>query len=324
MEFTDPTLLRLAEQLDSPDPGIRRVAVMELVDSQEPDAVKLLIRALNDDDPDVREEAARMVDEFDADDMADVLVEALNSPDENVRNAAAHALADLKDVRIAPSLILALEGTADPTVLGGILRALKPLRAPGACAAALNLLDHEDPRVRRESIGVIGYLRDPATLDALIARSQQDSDDDVRRAAVNALRFGSASRVGSPLMEALHDAHWQVRAEAAASLGRLQVQTALDALIRATDDEFWQVREKAVDALGQLKDVRAVDAVGQCTKDENSNLRKAAVCALGEIADVSAKPYLQRVLSDPDPDVRKLAYWAMNRLGFQPVGVIPG
>src|SRR5690606_27734291 len=113
-------------------------------------------------------EAARMVDEFDADDMADVLVEALNSSDENVRNAAAHALADLKDVRIAPSLILALEGTADPTVLGGILRALKPLRAPGACAAALNLLDHEDPRVRRESIGVIGYLRDPATLDALI------------------------------------------------------------------------------------------------------------------------------------------------------------
>ena len=323
MEFTDPLLLRIAEQLDSPDPGIRRVGVMELVDSQEPEAVQLLIRALNDEDASVREEAAKVVDEFDADDMADVLVEALNSSDENVRNAAAHALADLKDIRIAPSLITALQGTDDPMVLSGILRALKPLRAPDAKAVALDMFDHADALVRREAIGVIGYLRDAGTLDALIRLSQFDNDDDVRRTAVNALRFGSGEAVGSPLMQALHDSHWQVRAEAAASLGRLRIANALQALINATRDEFWQVREKAVDALGQLRDPKAVEAVGACTSDDNSNLRKAAVSALGEIADRAAKPYLQRVLDDPDPDVRKLAYWAMNRIGYQAVGVLP-
>jgi HEAT repeat protein len=103
--YDDPMLQQIAENLASEDPGIRRVAVLELVDCGEPEAAELLILALNDPDPAVRQEAAKMVDEFDAVDIADALIAALQDSNEVVRNAAAHALADLKDPAAALPLL---------------------------------------------------------------------------------------------------------------------------------------------------------------------------------------------------------------------------
>ncbi len=89
-DYADPQLQALAQGLASSDPGIRRVAVLDLVDCAEPEAAELLILALNDPDPAVRQEAAKVVDEFDAADIAEALIAALGDTDEVVRNAAAH------------------------------------------------------------------------------------------------------------------------------------------------------------------------------------------------------------------------------------------
>ena len=67
--YDDPELQAIAVKLTSDDPGIRRVAVMSLVDSGEPEAVELVIHALQDSNTEVRQEAAKVVDEFDAADM---------------------------------------------------------------------------------------------------------------------------------------------------------------------------------------------------------------------------------------------------------------
>ena len=53
--YDDPQLQSLAANLASADPGIRRVAVLDLVDCAEPQAAELLILALNDPDPSVRQ-----------------------------------------------------------------------------------------------------------------------------------------------------------------------------------------------------------------------------------------------------------------------------
>ena len=108
-QYQDPELQELAERLASDDAGLRRVAVLDLVDCPEPEAVELLIQALNDADPLVRQEAAKVVDEFESAQMADALIAALNDSDEVVRNAAAHALSDLKD----PAAAAPLQLTAD-------------------------------------------------------------------------------------------------------------------------------------------------------------------------------------------------------------------
>ena len=75
-DFTDPLLISIDLRLKDADAGIRRVAVMELVDSPEPEAVELLIIALSDTDENVRMEAAKVIDEFEPVDILDALVGA--------------------------------------------------------------------------------------------------------------------------------------------------------------------------------------------------------------------------------------------------------
>ena len=77
--YTDPLLSSIEARLEDADVGIRRVAVMDLVDSSEPEAVELLIKALSDEDAAVRMEAAKVIDEFEPVDMMDALVGALTS-----------------------------------------------------------------------------------------------------------------------------------------------------------------------------------------------------------------------------------------------------
>ena len=313
-DYDDPELQDIADKLASDDVALRRVAVLSLVDSAEPEAADLLTRALKDPDPSVRREAAKVVDEFDSADIADALLAALGDSDETVRNAAAHALADLKDTAAARPLLDALQGSDDPFVIVGILGALKPMRLAESGPPALELLRHADPGVRREAVSVLGWLRVPANLPVLMERAREDGDAEVRRVAVSALSYGDPDSIGDALLAGLGDDNWQVRAEAASMIGKLRLRTALERLIEGTRDSFWQVREKAVEALGTLGDPQAVESVGVCTDDPVSNLRKAAVGALGEIGDERARDYVESALEDPDPDVRKTALWAQSKL----------
>ncbi|MGO9133379.1 MAG: HEAT repeat domain-containing protein [Methylovirgula sp.] len=309
----DPHLRAIAERLRSPDAGVRRVAVMDLVDCEDPGAAELLVAALKDSDPAVRREAAKILDEFDADGIAGALVEALTAEDEQVRNAAARALADLKDPGAVPALLAALSGD-DPFVLTGILRALKSFRVAEAEEPALRYLNHPTSTVRREAVGVLGYLKHRNALPALMASARKDADPEVRRAGVGSLLYGEAELVAPCLIEALHDPHWQVRAEAALSLGKLHCASGVEPLVSATADSLWQVQEKAVEALGKIGATSAIPAIGKCASHEVSNLRKAAIGALGEIGHADALPFIDAAYQDPDPDVRKLARWARDRL----------
>ena len=76
-KYSDPLLDSIFERLQDEDPGIRRVAVMDLVDSPEAEAVELLIQALSDSDELVRLEAAKVIDEFEPLDMMDARGDAL-------------------------------------------------------------------------------------------------------------------------------------------------------------------------------------------------------------------------------------------------------
>lgn len=315
--YADPLLDSIATRLADPDPGIRRVAVMELVDSPEDEAVELLIKALSDDEESVRMEAAKVIDEFEPRDMMDALVKALTSPDENVQSAAANALADLKDPEAAPALIAALQEDDDPFVVAAILRSLKQLRIKEARPLALELLGSSDERVRREAVSLLGYLQEVDNLPQLKSTAANDPDPEVRRTAIGALVFASADQVGRALIDGLRDENWQVRVEAAKGIGRLDVQAGVDALVAATEDPMWQVQEKAAEAIGKIGAVSAIPALEVCVRNPISNLRKAAVAAAGEIAHPDGLSLVGIALEDNDPDVRKLARWANERISAQ-------
>ena len=132
---------------------------------------------------------------------------------------------------------------------------------------------------------MLGYLKAEQALPALMAAAG-DADPSVRRAVMSALVF---TRPGGPgaaaLLGGLDDAQWQVREQAAASIGKVRLPEAIGPLIATMNDESWQVRAKAANALGRICALPAIPALGQALSHEVSNLRKEAAAALGEIAE---------------------------------------
>jgi HEAT repeat protein len=205
-------------------------------------------------------------------------------------------------------------------VQAAILRALRELRLSDALDPALRALSHPLASVRLEAVGVAGWLKDERALAQLAEVAAGDADPDVRRAAVGSLGLGSepAEAIVDALLSALRDDAWQVREEAAATLGKLRAGQARDALIASLDDPYWQVRLKSARALGRLRDPAAGAALGRLLSHSISNLRKEAALALGELGDRGLLPVLQAAQNDPDPEVRKAVRIALQQIGGLP------
>jgi HEAT repeat protein len=312
----------IAARLSNADPGVRRVALIELADEQDEALLPWLIAALTDDPvPELRTEAAQRLAGWETLDAVTALTCALRDDSGGVREAAAQSLSELKDAR-AGAMLLPLAEDADAFVRAAVLRALRELRLPAAAAPALISLSHASAGVRREAVAVLGWLKQRDALPALARLANTDPEADVRRAATGAL--GLADVTSDPdrrvardaLLAALRDDAWSVREEAASTLGKLRLDDTgpAAALMAALDDAYWQVRLRAARALGQLRITSAVAPLGVALSHSISNLRKEAAIALGEIGDIRALPLLEAAEADTDPEVRKLSRIAIARL----------
>jgi HEAT repeat protein len=243
-------------------------------------------------------------------------VPLLRDGDAEVREAVALTLGELKRPDSATALLPYL-GDPTPDVKAAALRAVKALRVDEAFEPALTALHDGDATVRREAVGVLGYLRRPQALGALTEVAAHDPDPEVRRVAVGVLGYaGECTEISvhPALSRAMVDAAWQVREEAATTLGKLGSALGVNDLITAMADEYWQVRVKAARSLGKLKARAAVPALADALLHPMSNLRKEAVIALGETGDPRAITPLEKALGDSDPDVRKLAKLALTTI----------
>lgn len=129
--------------------------------------------------------------------------------------------------------------------------------------------------------------------------------------ALTQLRGGELIR---PLVGALGDADWRVRAYAAWALGVAGERRAVDALAGALRDPHWRVRANAASALAQLPDASAVTALGFVLRDSAWQVRAGAAEALGAIGDARAIAMLEPLLRDPHVAVRDAAEPAIAHL----------
>ena len=324
---TDPDsqIDAMRERLSDADAGVRRVALLDFADVESVDLLPAIVAVLRDDpDPDLRAEAARALAGWGHGDVVEALADALGD-EPVVRNAAAQSLSELKDATAAACLVRHA-GSTDRFTCCAALRALRELRVPAAALPATHALDHPDAGVRREAVGVLGWLRHAPALSRLAAIANGDLDPEVRRAATGALGFASLAElplVLGALCERLEDSAWQVREEAATTLGKVtdlaapgsdMRSAAGTALRRAMEDDYWQVRLRAARSLGRLRDLLALDVLVETLVHQVGNLRKEAAIALGEIGDARAARALQAAAADPDPEVRKAVRIALERL----------
>lgn len=307
--------LDIHSRLASVDPEVRRIAVMNLLDSDEDDIEALLLTALQDADANVRVEAARLLEGYETHEAIAGLVGALEDSDAEVRDAAAISLSELKETPMGDSLLAALPKAKTTFATAALFRALRELRRPEAFAPALAALQDGAVEIRCAALGVLGYLKNGDALPEIARIAGADPDSEARRIAVGALGFATDLAAVTPaLKQALQDNSWQVREEATATLGKLLATDAIDDLIAAMADPYWQVRIKAARSLGRLKARAALPVLIDALGHEISNLRKEAAVALGEVGDRGALPALENALDDPDPDVRKLARIALNQI----------
>ena len=228
----EPDMSAIVERLADEDAEVRCVAVMDLREIDEVEAMPMAIQALSDPSAEVRTAAAQVMDEYTGSEIAEALVKALSDEDENVRTAAAATLAENKNDAAGPILLNALS-QEDPFIKAACLRAMRVLCLPQAQGPALECLTHPDASVRREAVGVLAYLKSEDVLIALMNAARRDADETVRRVAMGSLVFSKNEKATETLISGLHDVNWQVREEAAFVIGKVGQTAALDALIDA-------------------------------------------------------------------------------------------
>ena len=137
-------ILALQPRLTDDDPGVRRIALIELADLEEPDGLLWLVNRLaQDPTEEVRAEAARLLEAWEEAPVVEALCQALTDSSLAVQSAAAQSLSLLKS-EAAGRVILPWTGHAEASVRIAAFRALRELRFPEAAAAALNALTDAD------------------------------------------------------------------------------------------------------------------------------------------------------------------------------------
>jgi len=117
----------------------------------------------------------------------------------------------------------------------------------------ISQLNDSSAEVRAASTAVLGTLSDPSAIDPVVARLG-DPDSTVRLYAVRALRALRDRRLVDHLANTLRtDSHWQVRAEAAESIGELGDRGAVSVLETARNDADANVRRAVADALRRVR-----------------------------------------------------------------------
>jgi HEAT repeat protein len=123
------------------------------------------------------------------------------------------------------------------------------------------------------------------------------------------------SRSFQPVLNALKSDAWIARRNAAWTLGALDDDRAVAALVEALRDREAPVRDQAAWALGAIDDAAAVPALLTSIKDADAKVRKHSAWALGAIDDARAVDALIGALGDQNADVREQAAWALGAVG---------
>ena len=197
------------------------------------------------------------------------LIAALHDPSPRVRRQAASALGRLGDAAAVPELLHQLELHPD-IVEEETVHALGELGDLSAIPELVKLLKSPRPMLRRSSARAIakipGAEHSEQAITELFIAAGDTHDPDLRRAALQALRYLEPPGLGATVSEALLDKHPSVRVAAAEASAELELTDTADACrasLALYDDEASAEVAYALGIVGNLDDVPRILAVAQ-------------------------------------------------------------
>ena len=271
----------LLEQLDAGDRATRLAAITALGRVADHRATAALLRGLDDDD-------------------AQVLV------------ATAGALARIADPAAFEPLVV-LVSHRDSAVRIAAIGALNSIGHPDMPRRIVAMLADRDARTRESAVRIAGYFGYRETSDQLLAAATLDTDESVRRAAIEHLAYLDDPRVVPVLATVMQRESARTRVSAVRALARLDDPAATAALRQALDDQDSWVRYHAIRGLGARRDAGAADAlVRLADEDRATPVRIAAVEAAGAIGRGMVE-HLTRWASDPEHEIAAAALQGLGQ-----------
>ncbi len=180
---------------------------------------------------------------------------------------------------------------------------------------------------KRFKVELLGLTKSNQVVNELL-KALEDSDEDVRGNAVEALaNIGSETAIPG-LLKALEDSHEYVRGKAAFALGNIGTETAIPGLLKALEDSdrfvrSRYVRRRAAAALGKIGTETAIAGLIKALEHSDGDVRFEAAFALGKIGSETAIPELLKALEDyNNKDVRSHAAASLGEIGTETA--IPG
>lgn len=262
-------------------------------------------------------EAARRIERFlDEGGFSDFYLDRLSRGDRFERATAAVRLAEHRNPRTVPALMLAVNDP-DREVRTAAIRALGFLGAPEAVEALAAVLARTaaGPAGREVSARVVSgsLVRfGPDTARALVPLLSHPAWR-VRGAAAYLLGEVRATPHAQALVERLSDAEPDVRAKAAQALGRMEAHAALFPLLGRLEDPVWLVRMHAVRALGRLGEPTAAEPVGRRLGDAHWRVRQEAGSALARMGPSAREVLAHTLLTTADPFAREQVVEELQR-----------
>ena len=183
-----------------------------------------------------------------------------------------------------------------------------------AVESLIQALGDDNQEVRRAAVDALARIGGPEVGQPL-ASSLGDDDPVIRLKAATELWKVGGEKAVETLIEALGDPSWEVQMAVATALGQLGDRRAVKPLLNALKTPHWQLRWRAAAALGWLGDDRAIQPLIRSLQDETSLVRAAACESLGRLWAREAIRPLMKALADGDPQVRETASNSLGRIG---------
>ncbi|HEX9202685.1 MAG TPA: HEAT repeat domain-containing protein, partial [Vicinamibacteria bacterium] len=256
------------------------------------------------------------------------LIPHLYDPEPALRNAAIRAVVEIEQRATAGGESL------DPEVQAA-------LRRQDLVDHLLTSLSDEEASIRRMAAVTLGWLREPRAegrlielagdpqvqeyaTHALVSIGFQDREayasglahpvDAVRQGVTRCLAWIAPPGATDLVAHLVHDPSVEVRAEAAAAIGRLGHEDAAMLLFELLGDESALIQESAMDGLSRLPGERVIPLLLQALAGRDPDARVRAAQTLGLLRDPTTAPALMSAAADPRETVRAAALSALGEL----------
>ena len=186
-------------------------------------------------------------------------------------------------------------------------------------------LDDDRWYVVRNAVAILGNIRSQESLAQLTPLLQHD-EIRVRRETIRALtKIGDKRAVKILIQTAIADDQ-ELRRQAILSLGAIRATGAVPALLTLLKKSDWSQRaidlkKDVIRALGEICDPEAIPELVRVVRKKswlhrklNDELRIAAATSLGDLADESTRDVLEKTTHDRMPTVARAAAQALKQL----------